>query len=232
MKITVPSSLRHIKLSQWQKYAAILDKNKGEESSDFLNLKTLEIFCGMDLKDIHSIPLREFDEVLMHMSDIFKMKTPRENTFWLKGTDGIEVEFGMIPNFDKMSYGEYEDLENYIFDEKNLHKAMAVLYRPIKFKKKDRYLIHDYEGTEFMAEVMKNTPLDIVFGARVFFYSLAKKLGIYTLDYTLQQLTKQQENQSDKHLDKNGEDTKQFIHSQMEMLKELTKLQDFHFTNV
>ena len=232
MKITVPSSLRHIKLSQWQKYAAILDKNKGEESSDFLNLKTLEIFCGMDLKDIHSIPLREFDEVLMHMSDIFKMKTPRENTFWLKGTDGVEVEFGMIPNFDKMSYGEYEDLENYIFDEKNLHKAMAVLYRPIKFKKKDRYLIHDYEGTEFMAEVMKNTPLDIVFGARVFFYSLAKKLGIYTLDYTLQQLTKQQENQSDKHLDKNGEDTKRFIHSQMEMLKELTKLQDFHFTNV
>ena len=232
MKITVPSSLRHIKLSQWQKYAAILDKNKGEESSDFLNLKTLEIFCGMDLKDIHSIPLREFDEVLMYMSDIFKMKTPRENTFWLKGTDGIEVEFGMIPNFDKMSYGEYEDLENYIFDEKNLHKAMAVLYRPVKFKKKDRYLIHDYEGTEFMAEVMKNTPLDIVFGARVFFYSLAKKLGIYTLDYTLQQLTKQQENQSDKHLDKNGEDTKQFIHSQMEMLKELTKLQDFHFTNV
>ena len=232
MKITVPSSLRHIKLSQWQKYAAILDKNKGEESSDFLNLKTLEIFCGMDLKDIHSIPLREFDEVLMHMSDIFKMKTPRENTFWLKGTDGVEVEFGMIPNFDKMSYGEYEDLENYIFDEKNLHKAMAVLYRPVKFKKKDRYLIHDYEGTEFMAEVMKNTPLDIVFGARVFFYSLAKKLGIYTLDYTLQQLTKQQENQSDKHLDKNGEDTKQFIHSQMEMLKELTKLQDFHFINV
>lgn len=232
MKITVPSSLRHIKLSQWQKYAAILDKNKGEESSDFLNLKTLEIFCGMDLKDIHSIPLREFDEVLMYMSDIFKMKTPRENTFWLKGTDGVEVEFGMIPNFDKMSYGEYEDLENYIFDEKNLHKAMAVLYRPVKFKKKDRYLIHDYEGTEFMAEVMKNTPLDIVFGARVFFYSLAKKLGIYTLDYTLQQLTKQQENQSDKHLDKNGEDTKQFIHSQMEMLKELTKLQDFHFTNV
>ena len=232
MKITVPSSLRQIKLSQWQKYAAILDKNKGEESSDFLNLKTLEIFCGMDLKDIHSIPLREFDEVLMHMSDIFKMKTPRENTFWLKGTDGVEVEFGMIPNFDKMSYGEYEDLEDYIFDEKNLHKAMAVLYRPVKFKKKDRYLIHDYEGTEFMAEVMKNTPLDIVFGARVFFYSLAKKLGIYTLDYTLQQLTKQQENQSDKHLDKNGEDTKQFIHSQMEMLKELTKLQDFHYTNV
>ena len=232
MKITVPSSLRHIKLSQWQKYAAILDKNKGEESSDFLNLKTLEIFCGMNLKDIHSIPLREFDEVLMHMSDIFKMKTPRENTFWLKGTDGIEVEFGMIPNFDKMSYGEYEDLENYIFDEKNLHKAMAVLYRPVKFKKKDRYLIHDYEGTEFMAEVMKNTPLDIVFGARVFFYSLAKKLGIYTLDYTLQQLMKSQENQSDKHLDKNGEDTKRFIHSQMEMLKELTKLQDFHFTNV
>ena len=135
MKIDIPATLRHITLGQWQKYADILKKNEGKDSADFLNLKTLEIFCGMDLKDIHSIPLKEFDEVLIHISDIFKMKTPRENTFKLKGTDGVEVEFGMIPNFDKMSYGEYQDLEGYLFDEKNLHKAMAVLYRPISLKK-------------------------------------------------------------------------------------------------
>lgn len=232
MKISVPATLRDIKLSQWQNYANILKKNEDTDSADFVNLKSLEIFCGMNLKDIHSIPLKEFDEVLIHLSDIFKMKTPRVNTFKLKGTDGVEVEFGMIPNLDKMSYGEYQDLEEYIFDEKNLHKAMAVLYRPISLKKKDRYLIHPYNGTELMAEVMLNTPLDVVFGARVFFYSLAKKLGIYTLDYTLQQLTKQQENHSDNPLDKNGEDTKQFIHSQMELLKELAKSQDFHSINV
>ena len=69
MKIDVPSTLRDIKLSQWQKYADVLSKNKGKESTDFLNLKTLEIFCGMNLKDIHSIPLKEFDEVLNHISD-------------------------------------------------------------------------------------------------------------------------------------------------------------------
>ena len=228
--IRVPSSLRDIKLSQWQKYAKILDKNKDVKDSTFINLKTLEIFCGMSMKDIHCVPLNTFDGILEHISEIFKAKTPRVNTFKLIGTDDVEVEFGMIPNFDKMSYGEYEDLEKYIFDEDNLHKAMAVLYRPLMMKKGDRYLIHPYKGTEDMAEVMKDTPLDAVFGARVFFYSLAKKLGVYTMDYTLQQLLKQKENISDKDLEENGEATKQSIHLHREMLADLMKLHHFHST--
>lgn len=229
--LKVPATLRDIKLSQWQKYAKILDKNKDVEDNTFVNLKTLEIFCGMSLPEIKSVPLSTFDGILEHISAIFNAKTPRVNTFKLIGTDDVEVEFGMIPNLDKMSYGEYEDLEKYIFDEDNLHRAMAVLYRPLMMKKGDRYLIHPYKGTNDLAEVMKDTPLDAVFGARVFFYNLAKKLGVYTMDYTLQQLMKEKENLLDKDLEKNGEVTKQSIRLHKEMLAGLKKLQHFHYTN-
>jgi len=230
--IQVPASLRDIPLYKWQKYSEILQKNKDAEDNEFINLKTLEIFCDLKMKDIHNIPLSEFNEILEHIAEIFKFDTPRVNHFTLRDEKGVEVEFGLIPNLDKMTYGEYTDLENYIYDEKNLHRAMAVLYRPLLYKNKDRYKIHPYKGTDYMAEVMKSTPLDIVFGVRVFFYTLAKKLGAYTLDCTLQQLLNKKEVNSEHHSEKNGEDIKHFIHSHREMLAELMKLQEFHSTNV
>ena len=229
--IQVPASLREIPLYKWQKYSDILQKNKDAEDNEFINLKTLEIFCDLKMKDIHNIPLSNFNEILEHISEIFKFDTPRVNHFTLRDEKGVEVEFGLIPNLDKMTYGEYMDLERYIYDEKNLHRAMAVLYRPLLYKNKDRYKIHPYKGTDYMAEVMKSTPLDIVFGVRVFFYTLAKKLGAYTLDSTLQQLLSKKEADLDNHLEKNGESIKHFIHSQREMLAELMKLQDFHSIN-
>jgi len=232
LDIKIPVSLRDIPLYKWQKYSEILKKNKDAEDTTFLNLKTLEIFCDLKMKDIHDIPLTDFDEILEHISQIFTFDTPRVNHFRLRDEKGVEVEFGLIPNLDKMTYGEYRDLEDYIYDEKNLHRAMAVLYRPLMYKKKDRYMIHPYKGTDEMAEIMKSTPLDVVFGVRVFFYSLAKKLGVYTLDYTLQQLLNKKEANSEHHSEKNGEDIKHFIHSHREMLAELMKLQEFHSTNV
>jgi hypothetical protein len=44
----------------------------------------------------------------------------------MTGSDGVTLEFGMIPELDKMTFGEYIDLESYITDWDNMHKAMAV----------------------------------------------------------------------------------------------------------
>jgi hypothetical protein len=67
-----------------------------------------------------------------------------------------------------------------------MHKAMAVLYRPITHRDKNRYLIEDYEGDKY-AEVMKKAPLDAVFGSIVFFYNLNNEL----LEITLNSLKKE-----------------------------------------
>ena len=229
---TIPATLNDIRLSQWQQYLDILGKNKDAELTDFMEKKMLGIFCGVELKDIDRIGLSVYDNALQHLSNILNSKAELVRTFKMTGTDGVTVEFGMIPNFDKMSYGEFIDLEKYLFVDKDFHRAMAVMYRPIKFKSKDSYLIHDYKGTEYLAEVMKSTPLNVALGARVFFYRLATKLSNFTMAYTLKELQQKQEGRKDKHSVKSGETIKQYLHSLEKMSEELEKLQNFQYTNV
>ena len=232
MEFNLPASLRDVKLSQWQRYIDVFDKNKGDEATEFLNKKVLEIFCDIKLTEINQLGLNVFEDTLAHLSAILNSKPELSQTFKLEGTDGVIVEFGMIPNLDKMSYGEFIDLEKYLFSDKDLHKAMAVLYRPIKIKKKDRYLIHDYKGTSYMSDVMKDTPLDVAISARVFFYRLATKLGNYTMAYTLKELQEKNQTKQDKDSVKNGEIIKQYLLSLEKMLEESERLQSFQFTNV
>ena len=232
MEFTIPATLRDVRLSQWQRYIDVYDKNKDQDATEFLNKKVLEIFCDVKLSDVDKIGLNVFDDTLVHLSSVLNSKPELSQTFKLEGTDGVVVEFGMIPNLDKMSYGEFIDLEKYLFSDKELHKAMAVLYRPIKFKSKDKYLIHEYKGTSYMADVMKDTPLDVAISARVFFYRLATKLGNYTMAYTLKQLQEKNQNKQDKDSVKNGETIKQYLLSLEKMLEESEKLQNFQYINV
>ena len=229
---TIPETLRDIKLSQWQRYIEILEKNKDAELTGFLEKKLLGIFCGVELKDIDRIGLSVFDNTIQHLSNVLNSKPELVKTFKMTGTDDVTVEFGLIPNFDKMSYGEFVDLEKYLFVDKDLHRAMAVMYRPVKLKSKGSYLIHDYNGTEYLAEVMKNTPLDVALSARVFFYRLATKLSNFTMAYTLKELQQKQEGRKDKHSVKSGETIKQYLHSLEKMSEELEKLQNYQYTNV
>jgi len=65
-----------------------------------------------------------------------------------------------------------------------MHKAMAVLYRPITKKGiNDTYEIEKYNGSITYSDVMKHAPLDVVFGANVFFYNLGKELLKSTMTY-------------------------------------------------
>ena len=49
LSLTIPNRLSDITLEQYQKYAKVLEgiDKEGEDASDFLNLKALEIFCGL-----------------------------------------------------------------------------------------------------------------------------------------------------------------------------------------
>jgi hypothetical protein len=60
---------------------------------------------------------------------------------------------------------------------------MAVMYRPIKETFKDRYSIHDYNGSDEYSDLMKFAPLQIVKGANVFFWTLEKDLLKATLTF-------------------------------------------------
>lgn len=193
-KINLPLSINDIKLGDYQKYIKIYEANKETVDTNFLELKLLEIICGVDLLVANQMPFDAFDSTLNYMSDIFKEKTPLTRRFKMKGTDGVTAEFGFIPNLSKMSLGEYVDLDTYISDMENMHKAMAVLYRPVhnSWESKEHYRIAEYEGTEKYAEVMKEMPLGIALGAMVFFYRLGMKLSKHMMDYSLQLLEKEE----------------------------------------
>ena len=43
-----------------------------------------------------------------------------------------------------MTFGEYMDLDTFIGDNGNLHRAVNVLFRPIEHKRGARYTIKEY----------------------------------------------------------------------------------------
>ena len=51
------------------------------------------------------------------------------------------VEFGFVPKLDELSFGEFIDLDKYLQDWDSMHKAMAVLFRPVSMMIPDYALI-------------------------------------------------------------------------------------------
>ena len=129
-----------------------------------------------------------------------------------------------------ITYGENKDVTSYINEWGNMHKAMAVLFRPIKQKQGHKYLIEEYEGSHKYSEVMKQMPLSVVLGAMVFFYNLTNELLNYIPSYLEKELLKEQT--IGQISQENGEVIQNYIHLLKETLRDLKKLQSFPFTNV
>ena len=232
LELKVPQKLEAIKLRQYQEYLKIQKENESnEDAANFLNSKCIQIFCGLTLKESYNLPVTMFDGVLSQIGECFEEPTPLIKEFSMTGSNGVEVSFGLIPSLDEMTFGEYVDLESFMSDWDSMHKAMAVLYRPIKYNNNGKYLIEDYDGTDRYWEVMKDAPVNVALGAMVFFYRLGKKLSKYTMDYLQHQQTLQ-DSKSDKDLEKSGDGINQFTHLLEEKYQELMKLQRFHYTNV
>ena len=222
----IPKNINEVKLGDYQKYHKIILANE-DASDEFLETKLLEIFCGLKYSQIKELNIDSFEDITNHIYEIFKAKCPLTRRFSMTGSDGAEVEFGFIPNLDKMTMGEYIDLNNYFDDMETLHKAMAVLFRPIhkSFKNKDNYLISSYEGTEFFASVMKDMPLGFALGAKVFFYRLGMKLSRAILNSSQLLLEGETLSEEDKQtLTANIAGIKSFTRLQGEMLSKSTTL--------
>ena len=205
LNILVPDHLNEISLEQYQKFAKL--NNKENEGSAFLLHKMIEIFCNVDLKNIATIKYTDVQKITVHLNKVFDTKTDLIPTFTLKG-----IEYGFIPQLDEMSFGEYIDLDNYLGDWDNMHKAMSVLYRPIKFRKENKYQIEDYKMSN---DIMKQMPLDIALGAMVFFYHLNNELLQITMNYLNKEIPNKLTYQQKQILEQSGAG----INQSMDLLK-------------
>jgi hypothetical protein len=215
--INVPESLNEITLYQYQKFEKLIQDN---EASHFVNQKTIEIFCNIELKDVARIRIADIDDLLAHLNNLLQAKPKLTRTFKI----GV-YEFGFIPKLEDMTSGEFIDLENYLSNTETLHQAMAVLYRPITSKVKDLYTIEEYESSYKYSEVLKYMPLDIAFGSMLFFWTLLNDCG-NALSHYIQNEVEQSE-QAKQVLAKNGVGINQFTQQLKEIFSSSMPLQNY-----
>lgn len=220
LEVVVPTSLSEITLEQYQSFVRL----EGDE--EFLAKKAVEIFCGVSFLDLPSVRFKDIYNIVQHIHTMLQEKPSLTPTFEIGGTN-----YGFIPILEDITYGEFVDLDQFLADPKDLHKAMAVLYRPITGKVSKRYNIEPYEASRDAAEKMKQAPMSAVAGAVVFFYRLGNEL-LHYMQTSLEKAGKSQTNtQPNQSLQNDGVGTLHSIALLKAMLEDLTKYQDSPFTN-
>ena len=224
--IEVPKSLRAITLEQYQRYLKYLDQFREDDDMSGANMEALRIFCNLNEEAAKGIKMTQYSSIIEHISDLFDDKPHLVHRFSMEGTDGVEIQFGFIPKLEDITMGEFVDLDGYMGDWQQMHKAMAVLYRPVVFEKKERYLIEEYKGTADYGEIMKDMPVDIAMGAVVFFYRLGMRLSKHLVDSLEKQTKKGEIIPHSQTSQQNGDGINQFMRSLEELQQKLTKLQN------
>ena len=174
VNLRIPTSLNEITLAQYQEFAK-LEANLDKTKDTAIQLKLVEIFCKVPEVVVRNMKATDIAEICEIINTMFDTEHQLINRFRLKG-----IDYGFIPELDDMSFGEYMDLDTFISDNDNLHRAVNVLFRPIEHKRGNRYKIKDYNPDT--SEIAKDFPLDAVLGAIVFFYSLGKDLSLVMLN--------------------------------------------------
>lgn len=219
VQIKVPSTLNEIPLKHYQDFLSV-QKNSSDE--EFVAQKMVEIFCGIRLAEVAKIKLTSLNELIAHFTKLFE-QTPKFTPTFKIG----DIEFGFIPELEEITFGEYVDLDSHLQSWDNFHKAMAVLYRPIKTRKGEKYDIKDYDPNADMQELMRFAPLDVCISASLFFWTLESELLQATLNYLEKQMKKDkslsQTLAKQLNLAKDGDGISRFMQSLKETSLSLTK---------
>ena len=173
INITIPTDLSEITLRQYKHFLKI---QKGVEDEGFLNAKIIEIFCNMKLTDVMRLKFNDTELIVSKLTKMFDEKPNLVTSFKLD-----KINYGFHPQLDDLTLGEYIDLDTFIGDWENIEKAMAVLYRPVVNKLKDKYTIEYYKvGRD--AEML-DMPMDAVLSSIFFLWNLGLDLSKTMMNY-------------------------------------------------
>jgi hypothetical protein len=216
VKLVIPESLDEITLGQYQRFMKV----KGD--SEFMSHKMLEIFCKVDLRDVLQLKITQIEEALSTLNNAFNQSPSLTHKMSLDG-----LVLGLLPNLMDITLGEYVDIEENIADWQTMHKAMAVLYRPINQKFGKLYNVVEYNGTSSTAESMKAMPISVVFGALNFMYRLGMDLSRDTLQFMETEIAMSEESKPVKSSSLNdGDGIHSFTPLRMAMLLSLRQCQN------
>ena len=178
IEIQLPEDISDITLEQSQKYLAII---KREDLSTIDKTRRIIIlFTGLKRRDIDLVNIDDYDSIVTQINVALDLDVAFEHRFTLNG-----VEYGFVPKLDEITAGEYIDLASLGTSATNLHKVMAILFRPVILSDAfGNYEIETYTANSEYADIMKQAPMNIVNGMLVFFCLLSSELQLHTLKYT------------------------------------------------
>jgi hypothetical protein len=140
-------------------------------------LQLISLFTNMTVHELKNLSKDQIDLLELFISD--KLVLPDGSKLVMTFEhDGIE--YGLENDWSKLAWGAWVDFEVYCADDKiydNLHKIMAILYRPVISRDKKnplKYKIAPYKSEEIeeRATIMELVPVSIWLGASVFFLEI------------------------------------------------------------
>jgi len=188
-----------VTLEKWMQVIDIETGSKTKEAEE-----TIAAFSDIPKKLVKELSLKD---VAVIMGKIAELQTKQE-TILRKVIEIDGVEYGMHPDLNSLTLGEYADIETMIKNglEQNMPEVMAILFRPITEKNGEVYTIEAYNGEiSIRAEEMKKMSAEQVQSALVFFYNLGKELSEILPLYLLEVLSKKGKDLQTKTLPKSGD---------------------------
>lgn len=137
---------------------------------------------GRSFNDVKRLPMQTISAIVDTVNEVMSLSTQLH----VKIVTHKGKEYGFIPSLTSMTFGEHIDLASYSKtiwsnpakpDYTKLPTLMALLYRPITERVKDRYRISDYdsENVQHIDDIL-NMSMDKVNGALLFFWNTRRKL--------------------------------------------------------
>ena len=188
-----------VTLEKWLRLVNLEEGSKAKEAEE-----TIAALSDIPKKLIRQLSVNDVAVIMSALAELqAEEDTELKKVFEIEG-----VKYGMHPDLDSITLGEYADIETFIEGgvENNLPEIMAVLFRPVIEEESQAYTITAYDGNiNVRAEIFKKMPAEQVQSALVFFWHLGNVL-YQTLPLSLMARLKQKIGKLEKAtLQKNGD---------------------------
>ena len=173
-KITVPENWSEVKVKDFQELQLL----SREDSNYDVNL--VSILCDLDPSYVERLDLQTYTKILINLQWITKLPTKAD----YKPIIEIRGEKYGLAKMSSFTNGEWYSLEHWMESPwENLHKILAMIYRPLITAINDDYrLIEDYnsETAVARAELFKDLSVADAYGA-ILFFSIIEKQSMQTM---------------------------------------------------
>ena len=164
----IVDSWKDVTLEKWQQLTLGKKKSKTKEAKE-----TIKALSTLPIKLVEEMSFSDVAAIFEKLSNL-QIQGKLKKVFEIDG-----IEYGFLPDLDEITLGEWADIEHYIKDgiDKNMHKIMAVLFRPVTSKEGKMYSVQAYkDGRERAEKFRKKMNAEQVQQSLVFFWNLGNEL--------------------------------------------------------